>query len=127
MPLSVAQLELLSVIEEHPRSRPGELAQILRLAPNSVSTLANALTGAGMLERTASPADRRAVEYSLTPDGAANVASWRDTNSTSLAAAVAALTREEQRVMTLALPVLNRLVSLLDEQTDRATEGQGAP
>lgn len=124
MPLSVAQLELLSVIEEHPGSRPGELAQILRLAPNSVSTLANALAGAGMLQRASSRADKRAVEYSLTPAGAGYVSDWRETNSASLAAAVVALTSEERQIMTVALPVLNRLVSLLDEQTDQATHSE---
>jgi DNA-binding MarR family transcriptional regulator len=37
--LSVAQLELLSIVEEHPGARPGDLAGLLHLAPNSVSTL----------------------------------------------------------------------------------------
>ena len=50
MPLSVAQLELLSLVQEHPGARPGDLAGLLRLAPNSVSTLANAMVSAGMLD-----------------------------------------------------------------------------
>lgn len=123
-PLSVAQLEMLSIVEEHPGSRPGDLARILLLAPNSVSTLANALTSLGMLQRASSRADKRAVQYSVTPAGAGQVSDWRKTNSTSLGAAVAALTSNEQHVLTLALPVLNRLVSLLDEQTDQATESE---
>ena len=119
LPLSVAQLELLSVVEERPGSRPGELAQALRLAPNSVSTLANTLATAGMLQRAASTADKRAVEYSLTPAGAAHVASWRQVNGTALAAAVEALPVADQEVLGRALPVLDRLVDLLEEQTDR--------
>ena len=119
LPLSVAQLELLSVVEERPGSRPGELAQALRLAPNSVSTLANTLATAGMLQRAASAADKRAVEYSLTPAGAAHVASWRQVNGTALAAAVEALPVADQEVLGRALPVLDRLVDLLEEQTDR--------
>ena len=122
LPLSVAQLELLSVVEERPGSRPGELAQALRLAPNSVSTLANTLATAGMLQRAASTADKRAVEYSLTPAGAAHVASWRQVNGTALAAAVEALPVADQEVLGRALPVLDRLVDLLEEQTDR-TDG----
>lgn len=117
--LSVAQLELLSVIEERPGSRPGELAQNLRLAPNSVSTLANSLAAGGMLERASGSADKRAVTYSLTPLGAARVTAWRQTNTTSLATAIEGLTGREQAVLSTAMPVLNRLVVLLDEQTDR--------
>lgn len=122
LPLSVAQLELLSVVEERPGSRPGELAQALRLAPNSVSTLANTLATAGMLQRAASTADKRAVEYSLTPAGAAHVTSWRLVNGTALAAAVEALPAADQEVLGRALPVLDRLVDLLEEQTDRTDD-----
>ncbi|MDU0315344.1 MarR family transcriptional regulator [Phycicoccus sp. M110.8] len=122
LPLSVAQLELLSVVEERPGSRPGELALALRLAPNSVSTLANTLATAGMLQRAASTADKRAVEYSLTPAGAAHVASWRQVNGTALAAAVEALPVADQEVLGRALPVLDRLVDLLEEQTDRTDD-----
>jgi DNA-binding MarR family transcriptional regulator len=122
LPLSVAQLELLSVIEERPGSRPGELAHALRLAPNSVSTLANTLAAGGMLERAASASDKRAVEYTLTPDGAAHVASWRRVNGESLATAVDALPARDREVLQQALPVLNRLVDLLEEQTDRTDD-----
>ncbi|TPG16817.1 MarR family winged helix-turn-helix transcriptional regulator [Pedococcus bigeumensis] len=126
MTLSVAQLELLSVIGERPGSRPGELAQVLRLAPNSISTLANSLTVAGMLERASNAADRRAVTYSLTSAGVAQVTSWRQTNITSLTSALAALTPQEQQIITIAMPVMNRLVTLLDEHTDH-TNDDGDP
>lgn len=127
MTLSVAQLELLSVIDERPGSRPGELAQILRLAPNSVSTLANSLTAAGMLARASDAPDKRAVTYSLTPAGAAQVTSWRHTNTASLASALAALTPREREVIHQAMPVLNRLVSVLDQQTDHDQEPRARP
>lgn len=125
MTLSVAQLELLSVIDEHPGSRPGELAQILRLAPNSVSTLANSLASAGMLDRATNAADKRAVTYSLTSDGTAHVTSWRRTNTASLARALAVLTPHQRTVIHRAMPALNRLVTVLDEQTD-TTDDEGA-
>lgn len=127
MTLSVAQLELLSVIDEHPDSRPGELAQILRLAPNSISTLANSLTAAGMLHRAPSAADKRAVTYSLTPLGAGQVTSWRMTNTASLATALGALSARDQEVMSAAIPVLNRLVATLDQQTDQTSEDHEPP
>lgn len=126
MTLSVAQLELLSVVDEHPGSRPGELAQTLRLAPNSVSTLANTLTAAGMLQRASNATDKRGVTYSLTPSGAAQVASWRHTNATSLAGALDALTARERQLITAAIPALNRLVVVLDEHTDHPEHSAGA-
>ena len=116
MPLSVAQLELLSLVQEHPGARPGDLAGLLRLAANSVSTLANAMVSAGMLDRTPGPTDKRTVEFSLTPQGAQFVGQWRTTNSGLLLSAIAALDAQDQRVLAEALPVLERLVAIIDEQ-----------
>lgn len=39
--LSVAQLELLSCLAENPGAGPSRLAHVLRLAPNSVTTMVN--------------------------------------------------------------------------------------
>src|SRR5438105_2492386 len=62
--LSVAQLELLSCITEHPGVRPGQLARMLRLAPSSVATLLGGLQSAGWVLRTPGAgggSDRRTV------------------------------------------------------------------
>jgi|SRR5665647_863606 len=126
MPLSVAQLELLSLVQEHPGARPGDLAGLLRLAPNSVSTLANAMVSAGMLDRTPGPTDRRTVEFSLTPQGAQLVGQWRTTNSGLLLSAIAALDAQDQRVLAEALPVLERLVAVIDEQAQTPTHTREA-
>lgn len=50
--LSIAQLELLSCLADHPGARPGQLARLLRLAPSSVATLVQGLRGAGLVSRT---------------------------------------------------------------------------
>ena len=50
--LSVAQLELLSCMAEHPGIRPSHLARMLRLAPSSVATLLSGLQSAGYVMRT---------------------------------------------------------------------------
>ena len=50
--LSVAQLELLSCITEHPGVRPSQLARLLRLAPSAVATLLGGLQSAGYVTRT---------------------------------------------------------------------------
>jgi DNA-binding MarR family transcriptional regulator len=121
MPLSVAQLELLSLVEEHPGTRPGDLAGLLRLAANSVSTLANALVSAGMLERAPGATDKRTVEFTLTHQGAQLVGQWRATNTSLLRSAIAALDAADRQVLTQALPVLARLVAVIDEQAERPT------
>ena len=121
MPLSVAQLELLSLVEEHPGTRPGDLAGRLRLAANSVSTLANALVSAGMLERAPGATDKRTVEFTLTHQGAELVGQWRATNTSLLRSAIAALDTADRQVLTQALPVLARLVAVIDEQAERPT------
>ena len=122
MPLSVAQLELLSLVEEHPGARPGDLAGLLRLAANSVSTLANAMVSAGMLERAPGATDRRTVEFTLTHQGAQLVGQWRETNTSLLRSAITALDATDRQVLTQALPVLARLVAVIDEQAERPAD-----
>ncbi len=50
-------------------TRPGGLARSLRVSPPSVTAMLERLEGMGLLVRTASPRDRRAVELMLTPEG----------------------------------------------------------
>ena len=57
--LSVAQLELLSCMTEHPGVRPSQLARMLRLAPSSVATLLGGLQSAGYVMRTPGRRQRR--------------------------------------------------------------------
>jgi DNA-binding MarR family transcriptional regulator len=121
MPLSVAQLELLSLVLERPGARPGDLAGLLHLAPNSVSTLANAMTSAGMLDRCPGATDKRTVAFTLTSQGADLVRQWRSTNAALLRSAIAALNAQDRQTLTEALPVLERLVAVIDEQTQTPT------
>ncbi|MHB8300770.1 MAG: MarR family winged helix-turn-helix transcriptional regulator [Dermatophilaceae bacterium] len=122
MPLSVAQLELLSLVQEHPGARPGDLAGLLHLAPNSVSTLANAMVSAGMLDRSPGATDKRTVAFTLTPHGTHLVRQWQTTNAALLQSAIAALNPQDRQILTEALPVLKRLVTVIDEQADRPTQ-----
>ena len=73
--LSVAQLELLSCITEHPGIRPSQLARMLRLAPSSVATLLGGLQSSGYVTRTPGGSDdisswnrcRRAISNATSP------------------------------------------------------------
>ena len=126
MPLSVAQLELLSLVQEHPGARPGDLAGLLHLAANSVSTLANAMSSAGMLDRSPGATDKRTVAFTLTPQGAHFVRQWRSTNTALLHSAIAALNDQDRQILTKAMPVLEHLVALIDEQAQTPTRTHAA-
>jgi DNA-binding MarR family transcriptional regulator len=117
-PLSVAQLEVLACLGEHPGARPGQLARHLHLAPNTVTTLVNALAARGMLTRTSGGADRRTIALHLTPAGAAALAAWQATNAAILRAALAALPADQQRALEAALPALDHLVEQVNALAD---------
>ncbi|MGH3786687.1 MAG: MarR family winged helix-turn-helix transcriptional regulator [Pseudonocardiaceae bacterium] len=89
--LSVAQLELLSCLAENPGARPSQLARLLRLAPNSVSTLVNGLQTRNLITRSGSTSDRRTISLTLTDAGDHAVQHWHATNIAILRTALAEL------------------------------------
>jgi DNA-binding MarR family transcriptional regulator len=122
-PLSVAQLEVLSCVANQPGVRPGRLARQLMLAPNSVTTLVNALHARGLLARTSATEDARAVALTLTEDGAHAVESWKAINRALLAAALGAIEPRHRRAIEAALPGIGRLVEAVDALADAPTRG----
>lgn len=112
--LSVAQLEVLSCLGEHPDSRPSQLARLLRLAPNSVTTLVNNLHARRLVARTPSSTDGRAVSLALTPAGERAVRQWQATNSAILGRALRDLAPATRTQVTSALPGLRELVHAID-------------
>ncbi|HZC99645.1 MAG TPA: MarR family winged helix-turn-helix transcriptional regulator [Actinomycetes bacterium] len=127
-PPSVAQLELLACLAEHPGARPGQLARHLRLAPNSVTTLVNALVAQGMVARGSGGPDRRTIALRLTGAGATTLEHWQTTNAIILDTALAALPADQQHVLRAALPALDRLVDQVDALTDPpGVTAQAAP
>src|SRR5271165_3513709 len=104
--LSVAQLELLSCITEHPGIRPSQLARMLRLAPSSVATLLGGLQSAGYVMRTpgGSAGDRRTVSLDLSEAGAAAVMRWHQVNEDVIQAALAALPHRDRAALRDAAP-----------------------
>lgn len=117
--LSVAQLELLSSLAERPGARPSELARQLRLAPNSVTTLVNGLSGRGLISRTGGAEDRRTVSLTLTENGEEAVRRWQLTNAAILRAALADLHPGWQHLLASAVPALHELVRAIDSLADR--------
>ena len=125
--LSVAQLELLSCMAEHPGIRPSQLARMLRLAPSSVATLLGGLQSAGYVTRTPGglrgpgadgTGDRRTVSLDLSDQGAAAVSRWHRVNEGIIQAALAALPQRDRAALRDAAPALRDLTSSIDAQAD---------
>ena len=125
--LSVAQLELLSCMAEHPGIRPSQLARMLRLAPSSVATLLGGLQSAGYVTRTPGglrgpgadgTGDRRTVSLDLSDQGAAAVSHWHRVNEEIIQAALAALPQRDRAALRDAAPALRDLTSSIDAQAD---------
>ena len=131
--LSVAQLELLSCITEHPGIRPSQLARMLRLAPSSVATLLGGLQSAGYVLRTpgganakanagagtaASAGDRRTVSLDLSEAGATAVTRWHRVNEHIIQTALAALPHRDRTALRDAAPALRDLTASIDAQAD---------
>ena len=118
--LAVAQLELLAVLAEHPRARPGQLARLLNLRPNSVTTIVNALTARGMVRRETAEADRRAIELTATESGYQAVLAWQATNAAVLHLALSTLPARQRHALTAAVPALDALARAIDRLADTA-------
>ena len=121
--LSVAQLELLSCMAEHPGVRPSQLARMLRLAPSSVATLLNGLQSAGFVTRTpggeaGGAGDRRTVSLDLSEEGAAAVTRWHQVNEDIIQAALATLPERDQAALRDAAPALRDLTTSIDALAD---------
>jgi DNA-binding MarR family transcriptional regulator len=114
----VAQLELLTALAEHPGARPGQLARLLNMRPNTVTTIVNALSARGMLERVTASGDRRAVELTATEAGREAVLAWQATNAAVLHLALSTLPAKQRRALTGAAPALDALAAAIDRLAD---------
>ena len=117
-PLAVAQLELLSVLAEHPGARPGQLARLLHMRPNTVTTIVNALTAHGMISRATADGDRRAVELTVTDPGQQAMHAWQATNAAVLHLALSTLPEPQQRALAAAVPAIDALARAVDRLAD---------
>jgi DNA-binding MarR family transcriptional regulator len=124
-PLAVAQLELLSALVENPGSRPGQLAHLLHMRANTVTTIVNALTAQGMVSRAGAHDDRRAIKLTATSAGQDAVRVWQATNARVLHVALATLSAQQRRALTAAVPALDALARAVDQLADEAAPARG--
>ena len=75
-----------------------------------------------MLARSPGSSDKRTVEYTLTAGGAREVSQWRATNAALLRNAIEALSSRDLRLLSAVLPVLDRLIAVIDAQPEEVDQ-----
>ncbi|HEX4225996.1 MAG TPA: MarR family transcriptional regulator [Pseudonocardiaceae bacterium] len=113
-PLRGGQIELLRVVEEAPGIGVAAAAKVLRLAANSVSTLVNQLTDAGLLVRETDEQDRRAIRLHLTEAATIRLDTWRTAKARFVGAGVAQLSLADRATIKRALPAIRALMAHLE-------------
>jgi DNA-binding MarR family transcriptional regulator len=116
--LAVAQLELLAAVAERPGIRPGQLAQLLNMRPNTVTTIVNALTAHGMVTKAPAAGDRRAVELTASEAGQRAVHAWQATNAAVINLALSTLPARQRRALAAAVPALEELARAVNRLAD---------
>jgi len=111
--LSLAQMRLLRLVGRRPRLTVTEVAEQLRLAPNTVSTIVGRLTGLGLLDRIPDRNDGRVGRLLLAPEAEARMAAWRATRLHVTAAGARELAPEQIAAIAAAIPALRRLTELM--------------
>ncbi|NHC46907.1 MarR family transcriptional regulator [Motilibacter aurantiacus] len=107
--LPLAQLTALATLDRNGPMSPGELADCEHVSPPTMTRVLAALTGAGLVERTPHPTDRRQQVVSVTEQAHELLEADRRRRDAWLATRLAALTEDERAVLAAAAPVLAQL------------------
>lgn len=118
-PLSPSQAELLHLVDSQPEIGVREAAEVLHLAPNTVSTLVRGLTDAGLLARERDTKDARAVRLRVTGKARRRISAFRDSSAHVLDSALAELDAHDRDRIVAALPALERLRAVLERAPRR--------
>jgi DNA-binding MarR family transcriptional regulator len=110
----MAQVEVLQSLGESGATRIGDLADRLRLAQSTTSTLVGQLIAAELVTRDVDPIDRRASIVALSTRGRADLKNWDSAHRRRLGAALGSLSVSDQHAVLAAVPALGRLVDALD-------------
>ncbi|MBF8191169.1 MarR family transcriptional regulator [Nonomuraea sp. K274] len=114
-----AQVELLRLVSATPGIGVSAAAKELYLAGNSVSTLVNQLTAAGLLRREPGHDDRRSARLLPTPQAEARLRVWHERRARLVREQVERLDETDRNALTAALPALRRLADGLRAEVER--------
>ncbi|WP_120493881.1 MarR family winged helix-turn-helix transcriptional regulator [Microbacterium phyllosphaerae] len=111
--LSDAQIDVIRALPRGTSRGPAEIAERLRLSRPTVSNLLTAMEGDGLVERTPAPSDGRRVVVRASAAALDLFDRFDAANSALVAQATAQLRHDELATLDAALPVLERLCTLL--------------
>jgi DNA-binding MarR family transcriptional regulator len=107
--ITQSQLSALSVVDREGPLSLGELADIERVAPPSMTRIAARLEEGGWVMRTADASDRRVARLRISDSGRALLKETRTRRDAYLATRLRGLSLEDREVVERALPLLERL------------------
>jgi DNA-binding MarR family transcriptional regulator len=121
--LPEAQVELLRVLAERGPLTPSQVAETLHLARSTISNLLRVTGAAGLTERSAGAGDLRVVNVSATGSALSLLARYDRASATTVGAAAARLTPEDQATLPDVVAVLGRLLAVLEADEEPHAPG----
>jgi DNA-binding MarR family transcriptional regulator len=107
--ITPSQLSSLSVVDREGPLSLGELADIERIAPPSMTRIAARLEEEGWVVRTVDASDRRVARLGISDSGRALLKATRTRRDAYLATRLRGLSLEDREILERALPLLERL------------------
>lgn len=107
--LTPTQFATLAGVERHSGITLGELAELEKVQPPSMTRVIAGLEERGLVARTPHPTDRRQVTVSVTDSGSALLKEERRQKEAWLVKRLKELTPEERAVLRQAAPILEKL------------------
>ncbi|GAA5073026.1 DNA-binding MarR family transcriptional regulator [Thermocatellispora tengchongensis] len=107
--LTPTQVAALAAVERSSGITPGELAELEKMQPPSMTRVIAALEERGLVSRTPHPTDRRQVTVTVTEAGSALLKEERRRKEAWLTQRLKELTPEERSVLRAAAPILEKL------------------
>jgi DNA-binding MarR family transcriptional regulator len=108
--ITASQLSALATVERRGPLSLGELAEVERVAPPSMTRIAARLEERGLVVRTVDAADRRVARMAISESGESLLNLTRTRRDAYLARRLQALTAGERDILIRALPLLERLI-----------------
>ncbi|MBN6056170.1 MarR family transcriptional regulator [Nonomuraea sp. RK-328] len=107
--LTPTQFATLAAVERHSGITPGELAELEKVQPPSMTRVIAALEERGLVSRTPHPTDRRQVTVTVTELAQKLLKEERRRKEAWLTQRLKELTPEERSILRQAAPILEKL------------------
>ncbi|MEU8250782.1 MarR family transcriptional regulator [Nonomuraea sp. NPDC048916] len=107
--LTPTQFATLAAVERHSAITPGELAELEKVQPPSMTRVIAALEARGLLSRSPHPTDRRQVTVTVTEEAQRLLKEERRRKEAWLTRQLKELTAEERAILRQAAPILEKL------------------